>query len=482
MREYDIVIVGAGPAGLFAAIELVLKAKRKLRIAVMDRGLRASQRRCPMLLSTRRILKQECMKCNPCNILYGVGGAGTLSSGIINLRPDIGGDLDKLLGSWDEAEELIYYIDELFVKFGAPKDRLFKPDPIAVGELERAAAKIGAKFIPIIQRHIGTDNAIRVIENITRFLELNKVNVMPQTMVKRIIARQRLFTLQTTRGEYTCKYLILAPGRGGAAWLSQEARDLGLEVEPGPLDMGIRVEVPAYVMEPITNIIMDPKIILYTKAYDDKVRTFCTNPHGFVIEEFYEDGTIGVNGETYTSIKSKNTNFALLVTVKLTDPLEDTIAYGKSIAMLATKLGGGKPLIQRFGDLESGRRSTWPRIERSTVEPTLRNVTPGDIGMALPYRIVEDLIEAIHRLDNMIPGLASPQTLLYAPEIKYYSVKVKVNRDMETNIENLFVAGDGAGLSRGINVAAATGVLAARGILKKMGLYEEEELTFTKLP
>ncbi len=436
-----------------------------------------------MFLSVRKLLRQECSKCNPCNILYGIGGAGTLSSGIINLRPDIGGDLDKLLGSWDEAEELIYYIDELFIKFGAPKDRVFKPEPEAVGELERAAAKIGAKFIPTIQRHIGTDNAIKVIGNITKFLEKHGVHIIDNTKAEHINLQQQGFKVRTTRGEYTCKYLVLAPGRGGAAWLSREAKRLGMVIEPGPLDMGIRVEIPAYVMEPITSIIMDPKIILYTKAYDDKVRTFCTNPHGFVIEEYYEDGTVGVNGETYTTIKSKNTNFALLVTVKLTDPLEDTIAYGKSIAMLATKLGGGKPLIQRFGDLESGRRSTWSRIERSTVEPTLRNVTPGDIGMALPYRIVEDLIEAIHRLDDIIPGLASPQTLLYAPEIKYYSVKVKVNRYMETNIDNLFVAGDGAGLSRGINVAAATGVLAARGILKKMGLYgEEEELITTRLP
>ncbi len=236
------------------------------------------------------------------------------------------------------------------------------------------------------------------------------------------------------------------------------------------MDIGVRVEVPAYVTEPVTKVVRDPKIILYTRVYDDKVRTFCTNPYGFVVEERYEDGTVGVNGESYIRLRSKNTNFALLVTVKLTDPLEDTIAYGKSIAKLATKLGGGKPIIQRFGDLEAGRRSTWSRIERSTIEPTLRNATPGDIGMAYPYRVVANIVEALKRLDTVMPGIASPQTILYAPEIKYYSVKAVVTRELETTQPNIYVAGDGAGLSRGINVAAATGVIAARSVLRKLGI------------
>jgi len=223
-------------------------------------------------------------------------------------------------------------------------------------------------------------------------------------------------------------------------------------------------------MEELTSAVWDPKVVLYTKKYDDKVRTFCVNPRGYVMKEVYDDGTIGVNGQTFADRKSNNTNFAFLTTIKLSDPLEDTIEYGKSIARLMTRLGGEKPIIQRLIDFEKGRRSTWERINRSTVRPTLRDVTPGDISMGLPYRVVSNLIEGLERLDNIAPGLYSSNTLLYAPEIKYYSMKAVVDSNMETVVDNLFVAGDGVGLSRGINIAAATGILAARGIARKLGI------------
>lgn len=254
---------------------------------------------------------------------------------------------------------------------------------------------------------------------------------------------------------------------------------MGIELMPNPLDVGVRVEVPPkYVMDPVTNLYMDPKIIMYTKSHDDKVRTFCVNPGGgFVVMERYDDGTVGVNGETYVDKRSNNTNFALLTSIRLTDPMEDTIEYGKSIARLATKLGGGRPIIQRLGDLEDGRRSTWDRIRRNVIEPTMKIVTPGDIGMALPHRVLDNLMEFLHRVDNVIPGLASKYTLLYAPEIKYYSMRAVVNRFMETTVDGVFAAGDGAGLSRGgINVAAATGVLAAWGTLMKLGKEIRNEL------
>jgi len=469
MGIYDVAIVGAGPAGLFATLELINRGKGKLKVILIDKGYRASQRKCP-LSAFYKGKGRECVMCNPCHILYGVGGAGALSSGTINLRPDVGGDLHLLLGSWEEAQKLIEYVDSIFVKFGAPKDRVYVPEVNASRELERLSAKAGAKFIPVKQRHIGTENTIKVIENMTRYIESNGVKLAVGTEVYHLKMGDKRFNLKTSNGEIEAKYVLLAPGRSGASWLSREAKRLGLKVSPGPLDIGVRVEVPAYVMEPITKLVLDPKIIMYTKVYDDKVRTFCTNPNGFVVEEVYGDGTVGVNGETYAHIKSQNTNFALLVTIRLTNPMEDTIAYGKNIARMATKLGGGKPLIQRFGDLEAGRRSTWARIERSNIEPTLKNASPGDIGMALPYRVMENIIEALHRLDIIAPGVASPQTILYAPEIKYYSLKVEVNENLESNIENLFVAGDGAGLSRGINVAAATGIIASRGILEKMGI------------
>ena len=467
---YDVVIVGAGPAGLFAAYELAnLKSSEKgkdLRILLVDKGTRPLKRTCPLLTP-----KEKCTFCDPCNITYGIGGAGTFSSGIINLRPDIGGELHELMRSWDKAQELIDYVDEVFVKFGAPKDRLFEPNMEKVKEIQRKAAKVGAEFIPIRQRHIGTDKTPIVIENILNYIEKNGIKVEELTEVKEIQKRGDHFILKTNRKEeIETKILLVAPGRAGAKWFLEQARNLGVDMVPGPLDIGVRVEVESFVMEELTSAVWDPKVVLYTKKYDDKVRTFCVNPRGFVMKEVYDDGTIGVNGQTFADRKSNNTNFAFLTTIKLSDPLEDTIEYGKSIARLMTRLGGEKPIIQRLIDFEKGRRSTWDRISRSTVKPTLRDVTPGDISMGLPYRVVSNLIEGLERLDNIAPGIYSSNTLLYAPEIKYYSMKAVVDSNMETVVDNLFVAGDGVGLSRGINVAAATGILAARGIARKLGL------------
>lgn len=472
MREYDVVIVGGGPAGLFAATELVRLSGGRLRVALVDKGNRVGERKCPLLVRGGEAERSKetinCSICKVCSILYGIGGAGTFSSGIINLRPDVGGDLDKLLGSWEEAEKVIKYVDELLLEFGAPSNSLIEPNPKKVKYVERLAAKAGAKFVPTPQRVLGTEAVIRVVDSMSKYLEGNGVEIYTLTSATDILKAQKSFVVKTTRGELYSRKVLLAPGRGGAHWFRGVADRLGIEVEPGPLDIGVRVEVPYYVTEHVTNVNYDPKIVMYTKAYDDMVRTFCTNPGGFVLKEYYDDGTVGVNGESYKELKSKNTNFALLVTLKLTVPYNDVLELGKSIAVMATKVGMGKPIIQRLGDLERGRRSTWERITRSVISPTLRDVTPGDISLVLPHRVVENILEAIGRLDVIYPGIASPQTLLYAPELKYYSVRAKVDENFETNVPNIHVAGDGAGLSRGINVAAATGVLAARGILNTL--------------
>ncbi|MEM2014015.1 MAG: NAD(P)/FAD-dependent oxidoreductase [Desulfurococcaceae archaeon] len=470
MKEFDVAIVGAGAAGLFAAVELVKQGVQGRRIAIFEKGAHIEARRCPMANRyTNRTHGQECRNCSPCHVVYGVGGAGTFSSGIVNLRPDVGGELDKLLGSWEDAEDVISYLDKLLVEFGAPENTLIVPDPKKTKSIEKLAAKAGAKYIPVPQRVLGTENVIKVVKNTTRFLENAGVSIFTLTPVERVEKSQEgLFKLTTTRGDYYARRVLLAPGRGGAHWFRQVAETLGIEVEPTPLDIGVRVEVPYYVAEHVTSVNFDPKIILYTKSYDDMVRTFCTNPQGYVLKEQYEDGTVGVNGATFNTAKSKNTNFALLVTLKLTVPYQDVLELGKSIARIATKVGMGKPLIQRLGDLEKGRRSTWERISRSIITPTLRDVTPGDISLVLPHRVVANIVEAIERLDTVYPGLASPQTLIYAPEIKYYSVRAKVNIDFETSVPGVYAAGDGAGLSRGINGAAATGILAARGIAKSL--------------
>ncbi len=461
---YDVAIIGGGPAGLFAAYEIVEKACRDVNVIIIDRGPRASLRRCPL------ITNGKCLFCRPCLVLNGIGGAGALSSFLINLRPDVGGDLHELVGSWDEAERLIKYIDEVIVKFSGVT-KVYMPIPEMVEALEKRAIRAGATFISVAQRHIGSERSVEVIENFTKYLEERGVKIATMNEVNNIINSGGKFSIRMSSGaEVESKYLIISTGRSGADWFSEISRKLGIAVIPGPLDVGVRVEVRSVVMDEVTKVVRDPKIIMYTKAFDDKVRTFCTNPGGFVVKEVYSDGTVGVNGESYSSRESGNTNFALLSTIRLTNPLEDTIEYGKSIARISTKLGGGRPLIQRFSDLEAGRRSTWDRINRSSIRPTLKDVTPGDISMALPYRVLTNIMEGLRRLDTIIPGVASSQTLLYAPEIKFYSVRAVVNKYLETTVENIFVAGDGAGLSRGINVAAATGVLAGRGVLHKLGI------------
>ncbi|MCW4038115.1 MAG: NAD(P)/FAD-dependent oxidoreductase [Candidatus Bathyarchaeota archaeon] len=454
--HYDVVIVGAGPAGLFAAKEVVEKSR--LKTLIVDMGRDVDDRVCPATAY------KSCKKCSPCSIMCGVGGAGTLSSGLLNLRIDIGGDLSELV---DEATawDLVKYVDSVFVDNGAP-NKIYSPVQDEVEDLERKAAAVGVNFLPIPQRHIGTDNAPKVIKSLKESLEGKGVNFLLKKTVSHIDTGKIILN---SKDEVTCKYVIAAPGRSGANWLSHEAQRLKIPTTYQPIDIGVRVEVPAVVMDPVTRISRDPKFHIYSDTYDDFVRTFCVNAWGFVVQEVYDD-FIGVNGHSMTDKLSVNTNFAFLVRVALTEPLEDTTAYGRTIAQQTTTLGGGKPLLQRLGDLKGGRRSTWERLRRGNVEPTLLNVTPGDISMGLPHRIVTDLIEGLDKLDHVVPGVSSNSTLIYAPEVKFSANRLNTDDNLETPLENVFVAGDGAGLSRGLVTSAATGVIAAWGLLKKEGI------------
>ncbi|MGC9554407.1 MAG: NAD(P)/FAD-dependent oxidoreductase [Thermoplasmatota archaeon] len=451
-RHNTVAVIGAGPAGLLAAHELSEHGISD--VVVIDKGKDIHQRRCPMTQYTK------CFRCQPCSILCGLGGAGGLSDGKLNLRADIGGNLAEFT---DQPEELVEAIDRIFLTHGAPQ----KMYGTQVQELQKRASQQGIEFVPIPQRHIGSDRLPAVISSLHQDLEKKGVTFVLETEVQEIGKNDR-FTLHTDRGDLTADYVVASAGRSGADWLSRQAAQLGIPARHAPIDIGVRVEVPAMVMEDIVQKAWDPKFRIYTPTYDDFVRTFCVCPEGFVVMEDYGD-YVSVNGHSAIGRKSANTNFAFLVNVTLTEPQENTTAYGMSIASMATVLGGTMPIVQRLGDLRTGRRSTRERIQKSYVKPSLTTATPGDITMALPHRMVTDIVEGLDHLSRVIPGVAQDSTLLYAPEIKFYSMRFEVTQAMETPLPGFFVAGDGAGVSRGIVASAATGMIAARGILAKEG-------------
>ncbi len=458
-QPVDVVIVGAGPAGMCAAHEF---AGKGLSAVIVDEGADIEARVCPMEETG------SCHDCTPCAIMCGVGGSGTFSDGTLNLRPDIGGNLADYVHDADKANALVKEVDDVFLRFGAPKEH-YQPKAEAVAELKRRAASAGITFIEIDQRHMGTDNAPGIIGAFAEYLQKQGVTFLLKKKVEDFIIEKGTCTgILFDDGEtLSAKRILAAPGRVGASWMDDRVKRHGIASVFGPLDVGVRVEVAAIIMDPVISINRDPKFHIRTKRYDDFVRTFCTNHKGFVVKEKY-DGHIGVNGHSFFKGESANTNFAFLVQVALTHPVENTISYGKSIAQLATTIGGGKPIVQRLGDLRRGRRSHPESIERNPVVPTMKDTTPGDISMALPHRIVMDLIEGLEKLNDVIPGVASDSTLLYAPEIKFYAAKVVVDDRMQTSIGNLYAAGDGCGLSRDIVNAAATGLLAGRGILNSL--------------
>ncbi|OYT43750.1 MAG: FAD-dependent oxidoreductase [Candidatus Aenigmarchaeota archaeon ex4484_56] len=449
-----VLIIGAGPAGLFAADELL--KNRNFEVIIIDKGKNVKDRLCKMNSNN------SCAHCNPCNIMCGVGGSGTFSDGTLNLRYDIGGDLTEYTDK-KTAEELVKYVDNTFVKYGASKE-IQNYNTQDIIELKRKANAFGAKFIEIKQRHMGSDAAPEIINNFKNDLEKRGAKFVLNTEVTDLIIENNVCKGVVADGRrIKADKVILCPGRVGYAFVNNLIDTYKIEYQYASIDVGVRVEVPAIVMEPVTKINRDPKFHIYTKTYDDFVRTFCTNEYGYVVKEEY-DGFVTTNGHSLKHKKSQNTNFAFLVKIDLTEPLENTTKYAKSIAKLATTIGGGKPLVQRIGDLRRGRRSTWDKIKRNTVENTLNEVTPGDITMALPHRIVTDIEEGLGVLNNIVPGITADSTLLYTPEIKFYSIKFRVDKDMQTSIKNLYGAGDGCGLSRDIVNSAATGILAGQGI------------------
>mgnify|MGYP001051192876 FL=1 len=453
---YDVVVVGCGPAGIFLALELARTPD--LSVLMLDKGPDITDRRCP---ASRGL---GCVNCAPCFLLSGWGGAGAFSDGKLTLSPEVGGWLKEYLGSERLANE-ISYVDRVYLKFGAP-ERLYGVDADRIEAIERKAALAGLKLVPEKLRHLGTERCAQVLREMKKSLQ-GAVEVRTDTEVKKLLVdRGRAVGAETAGGEkISSKYVVVAPGRVGAEWLNSEAQALGLKTLNNPVDVGVRVEVPAAVTEELTDALYEPKFVYFSKSFDDKVRTFCFNPSGEIITESY-NGVVTVNGQSYSEMKTPNTNFAILVSTSFTEPFKEPIAYGKYLARLANLLSGGI-MVQRLGDLEAGRRSTEERIERNLVKPTLKSATPGDLSFVLPYRYLSDVREMLHALDHVSPGICAKHTLLYGVEVKFYSSRLELTENLETEIKNLFAIGDGAGVTRGLVQASVSGVVVAREIIRR---------------
>jgi uncharacterized FAD-dependent dehydrogenase len=456
--ELDVIIVGAGPAGIFAALELTRSARP--RILMLDKGPELNKRRCPSRETGR------CMKCATCALMTGWGGAGAFSDGKLTLTTQVGGLLAEIRGR-DEAEQLIQEVDGLWVRYGAD-GQPYSGDLDSIEQVARQAALAGLRLQHYPIRHLGTERSGDILGAMYHELLGRGVEIRTRTEVARVLTGNGAVTgVETAKGEVlTAKHVIVAPGREGADWLTQLARDLNLNLSINPVDIGVRVEMPAHILQPLTDLLYEPKFIYFSSAFDDRVRTFCVCPYGEVVTEWAGD-VMTVNGHSYGQHRTENTNFAVLVSKNFTEPFKEPIAYGKYIARLANLLSGGI-MVQRLGDLRAGRRTTDQRLERCITRPTLRDATPGDLNLVLPYRYVVNILEMLDALDQVAPGVALRHTLLYGVEAKFYSSRLQLTPDLETDVHNLFAAGDGAGVTRGLVQASASGLVAAREILRRL--------------
>ncbi len=453
VKAYDLIIIGAGPAGIFTDLEL---ADKGLKILMVEKGQDIRER----IVTSRN--KNAPAKDKMRNVVCGWGGAGAFSDGKLTLTTEFGGNLDDYMSKADLTEK-INYVDDTYCLFGGAARKVYGDEHTElIRELQRKATAADLRLIPARIRHLGTDVNAEILTNMRDFLE-GKVDIMADTAVEHIVAKEDEIKGVIIGGQlYSCRYLVSAPGREGSEWFMEEAEKLGIQLTSNAVDIGVRVEMPAEVLESITDVIYESKLVYFSRSFDDRVRTFCMNPYGFVVEE-NNDGLLTVNGHSYAHKKSENTNFAVLVSKKFTEPFREPIKYGKYIANLANILGGGV-IVQRLGDLNDGRRSTPERIMRGLVRPTMDKATPGDLSLVLPYRHLQDIKEMLEALDKVAPGANSRHTLLYGVEVKFYSNRIELSPNLETKIKNFFAIGDGAGITRGLIQASAAGVTVGREI------------------
>ena len=466
-KEYDVCIIGAGEAGICAAYEL-RKIAPFMKILVIEQGNEISKRKCPKL-EDKKI--DKCLNCKECSIMNGFGGAGAFSDGKYNITTEFGGWLTNYLPD-DEVIELLNYVDSINMEFGAT-DKITDDGSEYIKKFSRKALEYDLHLQKAKVKHIGTENNFNVLTKIYEHLKEKNVEMIFNTKVERIIRPNnddgKSVLLLSNGKEVECNYLIAAPGRSGSVWFSEQCDKLGIKLTNNQVDIGVRVEVPAEVMEEITDNLYEAKIKYLTKCHKHYVRTFCMNPYGYVVNENV-DGIVTVNGHSFAGEekRSKNTNFALLVSLTFTEPFKEPNKYGRTIAATMNMLAGGDVIVQRFGDLKDGRRTTEEKMKKSTVKPTLK-ATPGNLGRAMPKDPLEDIIEFIEALNNVAPGIANVDTLLYGVEVKFYSAKPELTNSLEINEnKNFYAIGDGAGVTRGLAQAGASGIIAARDILSKV--------------
>ncbi len=454
--HYDVIIIGAGPGGIFAAYELIQHQPQK-KIAVFEAGHALHKRHCP--IDGEKV--RSCISCKSCSIMSGFGGAGAFSDGKYNITNDFGGTLYEYIGK-KKALELMQYVDEINMRYGGEGTKLYST---AGTRFKTVCIQHDLHLLDASVRHLGTDINYVVLENLYAYLQ-DKMDFYFDTPVVSVKALENGYEVVCEDGTYTCDKCIVSVGRSGSKWMEQVCRELEIPTHSNRVDIGVRVELPASVFAHLTDELYESKIVYRTEKYGDKVRTFCMNPKGAVVNE-NTNGIITVNGHSYEdpARQTENTNFALLVAKHFSEPFKDSNGYGESIARLSNMLGGGV-IVQRFGDLVRGRRSTVSRIEEAFITPTL-NATPGDLSLVLPKRILDGIIEMIYALDKVAPGTANEDTLLYGVEVKFYNMEVEVNEKLESRHKGLYIIGDGSGITHSLSHASASGVHVARHIVQE---------------